>query len=187
MRIAVCSRNRDWEEYMKSGFRMCEEFLEPIEVDYLKSERQFWLAIGQRRYDLVLVCDNPWHKAGWGGFLNQVDRFEKSVTGNSGKYVWKFGQKTILLTEGEIYYIASIQKAVTVYTSRHSYRISVSMKQAQEQLSDKGFCRIHRNCLVNPAHVKRMEGDKLILENGAELRISSRRKKDVKEWLANRP
>ena len=54
------------------------------------------------------------------------------------------------------------------------------MKSYEDNLLDIGFVRIHRSYLVNINHVveyRRGEGGTVVLQNGAELEVS-RRKKD---------
>jgi two-component system LytT family response regulator len=55
------------------------------------------------------------------------------------------------------------------------------MHEYEELLSDAGFIRIHKSCLVNLLHVKeyiRGEGGSVKLSGGQELEVA-RRKKDL--------
>ena len=57
------------------------------------------------------------------------------------------------------------------------------MKREEERLSGDQFLRIHRDCMVNLAHVHLLDGDQLWMKNGEALQISIRRRKKVREEL----
>lgn len=183
MKIAVYSRNTEWNAYMESCFRMCREVVAPIEVDFLDPEGSFWNQIAGNRYDMVIVYGEPRLRFSRGNFLSSIERLWGRLKREEKKHVWQFGRRTVALEEHEIYYIDSLKKAVSVYTAREGYRISTCMKQEEEAFPKEQFARIHRNCLVNLEHVQQMGGDYLVMKNGARLDISARRKKQVKEQL----
>ncbi|MDO5349507.1 MAG: LytTR family DNA-binding domain-containing protein [Lachnospiraceae bacterium] len=183
MKIAVYSSDLEWNAYMESCFRMCEEVMVPMEVDFLNSEGTFWNQVAGNRYDLVIVYGEPRLRVSRGNFLNSMEQLWGELTREETKHVWQFGRKTVALGEHEIYYIDSLKKAVSVYTAREGYRIRTSMKQEEEAFPKERFSRIHRNCLVNLEHVQHMGGDYLVMKNGVRLDISARRKKQVKEQL----
>jgi two-component system LytT family response regulator len=66
-------------------------------------------------------------------------------------------------------------------TNNASYVASRSLKDFEELLSEKGFCRIHKSYLINMKHIiKIMKGPaaSVMMTNGTEIPVSSR-KKDV--------
>lgn len=183
MKIAVFSTIREWHQYFKIGFAIAQEKMIPIDVDYLNTENQFWQAMQEKRYELVLICSPLRHRISWGFFLSSLERLWHGSIQNHSHQVWNFAGKIIALKEEEIYYLFSVQKEVSVYDKNQSYRIGTNMKQEEERLPSASFFRIHRNCLVNLIHVKQMDDKVLTLRNGVNLSISSRRKKQVKEKL----
>ena len=52
-------------------------------------------------------------------------------------------------------------------------------------LQQNGWCRIHRSYFVNPQFVEHISEDRnsIFLQNGIELPISRRNKKNVVKWL----
>lgn len=183
MKIAVFTTSKEWKQYFKTGFTMSQERIEPIQVDYLNTEDQFWPAIEKNRYELILLCTPLQKRISWGLFLDSMERIWTERAKISQKQIWHFGRRIIALEEQEIYYIFSVQKAVSVHDHQKSYRIRTNMKQEEHRLSSALFFRIHRNCLVNLIHVDRIDGNYLILRNGTSLQVSTRRRKRVKERL----
>lgn len=183
MKIAVFSTSREWHQYFHIGFTMAQEKMIPLDVDHLYTESQFWQAMQEKRYELVLICSPLRSRVNWGFFLSSLERLWHGITKNHAHQVWNFAGKIIALKEEEIYYLFSVQKEVSVYVKDRSYRIGTNMKQEEERLPSASFFRIHRNCLVNLIHVKQMDDKVLTLRNGVNLSISSRRKKKVREKL----
>lgn len=183
MRVAVYGTNAEWIRYMASCFRLFEEMFGPIEVDLLDSEQSFWIALKKERYDLVMICGSPRHTVSRGRLLKYLERLWGEMNKKGTCYVWQFGRKQIVLEESEIYYIRSVQKEVSVHTARCGYRISTNMKREEERFSGEQFLRIHRDCMVNLAHVHLTDGDRLWMKNGEVLQISIRRRKKVREEL----
>lgn len=183
MKVAVYSTRKEWKAYMKTGFHMYRETMEPLEVDYFHSDNLFWTAVQKKRYDLIVIDKPVQSRISWGRFLEALDRLFRGMIKNSSRYVWNFRNKMIVLEKQEIYYLFSVQKAVRVYAKNNCYQISTTMKMEEERLADKGFLRIHRNCLVNLMHVKTMDGRCLVMRNGTRLLISFRKKNQVKQQL----
>ncbi len=183
MRVAVYGTNAEWIRYMVSCFRLFEEMIGPIEVDFLDSEQRFWTALKRERYDLVMICGSPERVVSRGRFLKYLEQLWGEMNKKGTCYVWQFGRKQIVLEESEIYYIRSIQKEVSVHTARCGYRVSTNMKREEERFSKEQFLRIHRDCMVNLAHVHLVSGDQIRMKNGEVLKISMRRRKKVWEEL----
>ena len=183
MKVALYSTRKEWKTYMKTGFHMYRENLEPLEVDYFHSDNPFWTAVQKKRYDLIVIDKPTQDKMSWGRFLQALDRLCRELIKDNSRHVWNFRRKMIVLEKQEIYYLFSVQKAVRVYGKNNSYQISTTMKLEEERLADKGFLRIHRNCLVNLMHVKTMDGRCLVMRNGTRLLISFRKKSQVKQQL----
>lgn len=179
MRVLLFSRDERWMQYVESGFRMCRENLEPLEVDGRRTEDDFLKSLYRKQYDIIVMHGVPWRRGSWGAFFQIVERKWQETARRKKKYIWHFGRTAIALAEQEIYYIQSRNKAVSVYTAGSSYRITTSMKKEEERLPADRFVRIHRNCFVNMEHIKSMEGKELILTNGIRLQVSARRRQAV--------
>lgn len=56
-----------------------------------------------------------------------------------------------------------------------------SIGKLEQQLSEKGFLRIHKSYLVNMAHIRQYQCRKVLLDNGKELNASANRYSEQKE------
>lgn len=70
------------------------------------------------------------------------------------KMAVKQGNKTILLSCSEIYYILASGSYAEIYTGSQKYVIRESLNSLAETLDPDQFCRIHRSTIVNINHVK---------------------------------
>jgi two-component system LytT family response regulator len=67
------------------------------------------------------------------------------------------------------------------FVSQHPVCTSKPIHEYEELLTDLGFIRVHKSCIINLVHVKeylRGDGGTVILSNGHEVEVA-RRKKDV--------
>jgi len=85
-----------------------------------------------------------------------------------------------------IMYCEAEENYTKIYTIRGDFVfVSRTLKSVEEMLPPKYFFRIHKSYLINMNFVKsydRSEGHKILLENGVELEIASRRNEEfVKE------
>ncbi len=67
------------------------------------------------------------------------------------------------------------------FANQHPICTSKPIHEYEELLTDQGFIRIHKSCIINLLHVKeylRGEGGSVILSNGHEVEVA-RRKKDL--------
>ncbi len=87
------------------------------------------------------------------------------------------GKKKVFSTE-QIYYIEASNQYSKIKLRREELLMRKSLKAWEEELSDKGFCRIHQSVIVNFFHAKEV-GHKVIMEDNATFPISTRRRKAV--------
>ncbi len=186
MRVLLFSGDERWMRHVETGFRMCREDLEPLEVDGRRTETEFWESLDKRQYDVIIMQEVPQQRASWDAFFRLIRQGWREMARRKEKYIWHFGRTSVALAEEEICYIRSRNKAVSVYTADGSYRITTSMKREEERLPKDRFVRISRDCLVNVGHIRRMEGREIILANGVRLPVSVRRRGDVLRQICGR-
>ncbi|MDR0496704.1 MAG: LytTR family transcriptional regulator [Treponema sp.] len=112
--------------------------------------------------------------------IEQIVSYIKSVDSQIECYS-KEAIKNVNVTD--IYYIESIEKLAVVFCEKGKYQTKFRLSQLIETLSDKGFIRISKYCVLNinkldkfkPLLNSRMEA---ILTNGAHLYIN-------RNYLAN--
>lgn len=88
----------------------------------------------------------------------------------------------------DILYLGSDQRVIYLYTVKplqngdHFYG---KMEDLARELEPEGFLRIQKSYLVNMAHIKKMNYDRVILSNGKELSVSRKGYSQIKiQYLA---
>ena len=86
-------------------------------------------------------------------------------------YVVKVGRKHISV--GDISYIHSADTYTEVVTQEGtSYQNYITISRWEEELSSRGFVRIHRSYLVNKSAISEVHPRSVLLESGKELPVS---------------
>lgn len=89
------------------------------------------------------------------------------------------GKKKVFSTEQICYIEASNQYSKIVLRSEEIF-MRKSLKAWEEELSHKGFCRIHQSVIINFFHAKEV-GQKVTMENGTVFHVSTRRRRVVSQ------
>lgn len=89
------------------------------------------------------------------------------------------GKKNVYPVE-QVYYIAASNQYSKIVLRKEEILMRKSLKAWEQELADKGFCRIHQSFIVNFSHVKDV-GQKVIMEDGTVFSISTRRRKAVNQ------
>lgn len=83
-----------------------------------------------------------------------------------------------LLDLNEVIYIEAVERSTFVYTATKVYESDFRLYELEQQLSDSGFFRISKSCLVRLRKIKSLKADldrkiRITMENGEQL-IASR-------------
>lgn len=89
-------------------------------------------------------------------------------------------QEVAYLKADENYSLLIMANGKTIMKSR-------PIKHYEASFLAHGWCRIHRSYMVNPFFVSQISSDReyVCLNNGMELPISRRKKKEVMNWRKN--
>jgi two-component system, LytTR family, response regulator len=91
----------------------------------------------------------------------------------------------------EIDWIEADDYYACVHVGSRNHLLRRSLAELEADLQDANFCRIHRSAIVNIDRVRTLklnaEGEyNVLLENGSELRLSRRHRKDLQSRLGVR-
>lgn len=100
----------------------------------------------------------------------------------------KKGDRTILHGTGEICRIESEDYYVRIYSRSERYLLRESLTSLEERHDPRLFQRVHRTAIVRRdtvSEVRRLPGGArvLLLDDGAELKVSRSRIREVENWL----
>lgn len=73
----------------------------------------------------------------------------------------------------------SFDRQLMMYTFNRQIEFYGKLKDVYERLKDYGFIYAHQSYLVNRRYIKAYDGRKLLLENGMEVEVSHKRRKEV--------
>lgn len=87
-----------------------------------------------------------------------------------------------------IYYIETLERKVFVYTEHEIYRSNKKLYQLEEELTEYGFIKVNKSCLLNPnilKSIKNVYNSRLEAEliNGDKISISRTYIPNIKEAL----
>lgn len=110
--------------------------------------------------------------------LNPI--YQKSIT-------IKYKNKTINIDPATIIWIEAYGNFCKLYLSTEtSYLLwSISLKQAEEELSGNEFLRVHRSSLININHIQRIENDEIYLNQNYSVSIGKSYKQMVINKISN--
>jgi two-component system LytT family response regulator len=108
--------------------------------------------------------------------------------GRSRKIALKESGRTVLVPLDGIDWIEGADVYVRVHTRDQSYLIREKLESLAEQLDSRRFIRVHRSAIVNFERVRSIERDprgrnQVVLESGAEIRVSRTGKRRLSERL----
>lgn len=106
----------------------------------------------------------------------------------SRKVVGRIGEEYHLLDVSDVLAFQADREIVWIVTARQRYMATQTLRAIDERLHGPLFQRVHRNCLVNVNHVRKMtpltsQRWMLTLSNGQELIVSKRQARSVKDLL----
>ena len=125
----------------------------------------------------LVFLEKPVQYAGVAKCLNitiQESEKNKTVVFNS-----LVGKKS--LREDEIYYIKAEIHYIDVFTRDEEIMCCDSFKECEQKLVDSAFVRIHRSYLVNMQHIKKLQSEEVLLDDGTKLPVGRRFHASVKE------
>lgn len=91
----------------------------------------------------------------------------------------------MLIRIKEILYLESEGHAIRLHVGTEAVSIRESLSQCEEKLKGRGFVRTYTSFLVNMYHIRCLEKENVLLDNGERLYVSRRRYPEVKIMFEN--
>ena len=96
-------------------------------------------------------------------------------------FVFQFRKDYFRVSCDEILYIEKKGRQAVIHTNSQQYKTNMNTDEIWEQLDENSFAHIHVSYIVNLLHVKSIEKDEVILDNGEKLLIARTQKQALKE------
>lgn len=152
-----------------------ENEMDNLEADWFYSAEELKRGMKAGGYDMVLMS-RELMQVGYGEFSKILDSLWNGLEQEEGMYSWSLGGRYVLMREGEITHLYSEQRKTYVSDGKSDYQIRGQLNEEEKRLPAERFVRIHRNCLVNLAQIRAVDGTYVILRNGRKLEMSIRRR-----------
>jgi DNA-binding LytR/AlgR family response regulator len=98
----------------------------------------------------------------------------------------ELGGVTRFISRSQIRYAQAQGDYARLHTATGSHLVRIPLSTLEERWAPAGFVRIHRSTLVSLAHVTEVRtehGRCTVLLDGAELQVSRRHTRELKDWL----
>ena len=89
--------------------------------------------------------------------------------------------ETLRINPLRIIYLKSSNNYVTLFTKNDTYTVRQTLNAMEEELSGRGFIRLHQRYLVNYRYIYRLEKNRAVLDDRTEIPISRNCMKSAKE------
>jgi two-component system, LytTR family, response regulator len=121
--------------------------------------------------------------------LTQVQQAaELSTDVKTRRIAGRLGEEYVLLSPEEVLAFQAEHDLVWIITARQKYLATQSLRAIEERLQGSTFRRVHRNAIVNIAHIRKMSALSsqrwiLTLRNSMEFVVSKRQARTVRDLL----
>lgn len=96
-------------------------------------------------------------------------------------FVFQFRKNHFRISCDEILYFEKKGRQAIIHTISDTYKTNMTTEEIWKQLDENLFSHIHISYIVNLGHVRAIEGDEAVLDNGERFMIARSHKQSLKE------
>lgn len=96
-------------------------------------------------------------------------------------FVFQFRKNHFRISCDEILYFEKKGRQAIIHTTSDTYKTNMTTEEIWKQLDETVFSHIHISYIVNLGHVRAIEGDEAVLDNGERFMIARSHKQSLKE------
>lgn len=100
-------------------------------------------------------------------------------------FVFHYRRSHFRVKCGEILYIEKKGRQAVICTVWESYKANMNIKELWDQLDRQSFVQIHLSYIVNLDHIRAVDRNEVVLDNGSRLAVARSRKQQLKESYLN--
>ena len=109
---------------------------------------------------------------------------DKLLESNKNYIVFQEENKIHRVLVDEITYVEIVRRDMTIHTTKKKYKIRMTLKKMEKELSKYSFFRCHKSYLINMNHIQSLKQDSVIV-NDDQVPVSRHRMKNLKVELSN--
>lgn len=96
-------------------------------------------------------------------------------------FVFHFRRNQFRVSYGDILYIEKKGRQAVIHTIQENFRANMTISEIWEQLDNRVFIHIHMSYIVNMEHLRAIEGDEAVMDNGERLQVARSHMQVLKE------
>lgn len=108
---------------------------------------------------------------------------KKELGSRDLRFHFRMANQDVVILQADILYFEADGNYLNVYTTSENYRFRSTVTAVENNLSDKGFIRVHKGFLVNQAAVKIIGKDELEMINGTVIPLGKSYVETAKQQL----
>lgn len=192
MRIALYAKEFKQAEYAEEIIRRWDGWRIQMDMDYFQSPEKLLKILEEQSYDMIIFVSNGELKEE--EHIRSIRKKERHTVcnvvygkhyygpdGEDARYAARFNGCDFYFNIKDIYYLESYNRKTSVVTRKESIRISANLDEEEKKLLKAPFVRINQSELINMMQISFVEHKRVIMRNGAELFISSNRRREFIE------
>ena len=146
--------------------------------------------VAERVEDIIAALTMPFfHIVRRFGFEQDLEaafqKLGKMRMAKTDKIEFTRNVQMMLVPSRDILYAASIRHEISLHLVQGIVQIKETLSQCEDRLKGKGFVRTYTSFLVNMYHIRRLEKEKVLLDNGEQLYVSRRKYPEAKRMFEN--
>lgn len=96
-------------------------------------------------------------------------------------FVFHFRKDQFRISCGDILYIEKKGRQAVIHTIAENFKTNMTVSEIWEQLDSRVFIHIHVSYIVNMEHLRSIEGDEAVMDNGERLLVARAHMQELKE------
>lgn len=96
-------------------------------------------------------------------------------------FVFHFRRNQFRISYGDILYIEKKGRQAVIHTMQENFRANMTVSEIWEQLDSRVFVHIHVSFIINMEHLRSIEGDEAVMDNGERLLVARAHMQELKE------
>lgn len=96
-------------------------------------------------------------------------------------FVFHFRKSQFRVSCGDILYIEKKGRQAVIHTIQENFKANMTVSEIWEQLDRRVFMHIRKSYIINMEHLRAIDGDEAVMDNGERLLVARMRKQELKE------
>lgn len=96
-------------------------------------------------------------------------------------FVFHFRRNQFRVSCGDILYIEKKGRQAVIHTITENFKTNMTVSEIWKQLDSRVFIHIHVSYIVNMEHLRSIEGDEAVMDNGERLLVARAHMQELKE------